>query len=324
LAVIFWTALPLFGSTAVTTPPVPSQYAVEANELDASWSTTRAALGKRLFHEPRLSRDASVSCAECHRPELAFTDGRPTAKGVRGQVGARNTPTLVNRALGRSQFWDGRAATLEEQALGPIENPAEMDLPIAEALARLGSDPAYQRDFQLAFGGGPTRERLALALSAYERTIYSVDAPFDRFIAGDHTALDASAQRGLALFGGRAKCAECHTGVNFTDEAFHCLGVSVDEGRGKVTGKRAEDGAFRTPTLREVAHTAPYMHNGSLKTLAEVVEYYDRGGDPHPNLDAKMTRLNLTAQEKADLVAFMRALSGRVVEGSDRAGSVGR
>jgi cytochrome c peroxidase len=131
--------------------------------------------------------------------------------------------------------------------------------------------------------------------------------------------MDASAQRGLALFGSKAQCAECHTGVNFTDEAFHCLGVSHDEGRGRVTGKRAEDGAFRTPTLREVAHTAPYMHNGSLKTLAEVVEYYDRGGDPHPNLDHKMKRLGLTAQEKADLVAFMSSLSGTVIEGPRRA-----
>lgn len=324
LAGSFLAGLPLLGATTSTVPPVPPQYEAEAPEGSANWSTDLALLGKRLFHERRLSRDGTVACADCHRPDLAFADGIARAKGIRGQLGPRNTPTLVNRGLGRSQFWDGRAGTLEEQALGPIENPGEMDLTIAEALARLGGDASYQQDFRGAFGGGPTRERLALALAAYERTVYSVDAPFDRFLAGDEAAISAPARRGLALFGGKAMCAECHTGVNFTDEAFHCLGLHGDPGRGKVTGRSSDVGAFKTPSLRQVAHTAPYMHDGSQATLAEVVEYYDRGGDPHPNLDAKMKRLDLTVQEKADLVAFMETLSGRLVEGSGPATAKGR
>ena len=200
-----------------------------------------------------------------------------------------------------------------------------MDLPIAEALARLGGDAELPPRIPSAPSAAAPRAsgwRWPWRRTSGRSTRSS--APFDRFIAGERTAIDASAQRGLALFGGKAMCAECHTGVNFTDEAFHCLGVSNDEGRGRVTGKSAELGAFRTPTLREVAHTAPYMHDGSIKTLAEVVEYYDRGGDAHPNLDAKMKRLDLTAQEKADLVAFMSTLSGTVIEGPRRAAAAGR
>jgi cytochrome c peroxidase len=273
-----------------------------------------AALGRRLFYDARLSRDGSVSCATCHDPARAFTDGLPRAKGVRGQVGPRNTPTIVNRGIGRLQFWDGRAATLEQQALGPIEAAGEMGFTIPEALALLEKDPAYGQEFDKVFGGGPTAERLGQAIAAYERTIYSVNSPFDRFLAGEEDAMGEEAQRGLALFGAKARCGECHSGPNFTDELFHTLGLPGDAGRGVVTKAPADEAAFKTPTLREVEKTAPYMHDGSLVTLEEVVDYYDRGGTPHPNLSPKITKLGLTAREKTDLVAFLRALSGTIVE----------
>jgi cytochrome c peroxidase len=311
------------GLASNTVAPVPEPYTSEltAPGADApAWTPAMAALGKRLFYDQRLSRDASVSCATCHDPARAFTDGLPRARGVRGQIGPRNTPTLVNRGIGRLQFWDGRASTLEHQALGPIEAAAEMDLTIPEALARLAQDPSYAQAFQQVFGGAPTAERLAQAIGAYERTIYSVDSPFDRFLAGDETALALEARRGLTLFGGKARCGECHTGPNFTDELFHALGVSGDAGRGTVTRSAADLGAFKTPTLREIAKTAPYMHDGSLATLEEVVDYYDRGGTPHPNLSPKITKLGLTAEERLDLVAFLRALSGTIVETPASAG----
>jgi len=298
---------------AASTVPVPEAYLGEALDTSVPWSPDTAALGKRLFSDPVLSRDRSVSCQNCHDPKRAFTDGEVRARGIDGQVGPRNTPTIVNRALGRSQFWDGRAASLEEQALGPIANPLEMDLPVDEAVARLREDAEYRAAFRSVFGGEATAERLAAALAAYERTVFSVDSPFDRFIAGDSEALSPSAQRGLALFGTKARCGECHTGLNFSDELFHTLGVE-GEGRGAVTNTPSEVGAYKTPTLRDVALTAPYMHDGSIPTLAEVVDYYDKGGTPHPNLSDKMTKLGLTHQEKADLVALLESLTGTIIE----------
>jgi cytochrome c peroxidase len=177
------------------------------------------------------------------------------------------------------------------------------------------ADPTYVSAFRAATGGEPTIVRVAAALAAYERTIYSVDAPFDRFMAGDAQALSPAAQRGLGLFGTKAHCGECHAGSNFTDELFHNLGLSGDPGRSAVTENARDQGAFKTPTLREVALTAPYMHDGSKATLLEVVEFYDQGATPHPNLDARIRKLGLTLEERQDLVTFMEALSGRIVEG---------
>jgi cytochrome c peroxidase len=316
-------ALPAIASTSGGDPPRPAEYQDEEAPLVTSWNRQKAALGQRLFSERLLSKDRTLSCADCHQKERAFTDGRKTAVGIGGQVGTRNTPTLVNRALGRAHFWDGRAGTLEEQALGPIANPAEMNLPIQEAVERLLAVPSYREAFRAAFGGDPTAARLAEALAAFERTLYSVDSPFDRYLAGQQDALGPAAQRGLVLFGRKARCGDCHAGPNFTDEAFHCLGVSDDPGRSAVTKDSKDLASFKTPTLREVARTGPYMHNGSVATLAEVVEYYDKGGQPHPNLDEKMKPLSLTAGEKADLVAFMEALSGTVVEGAAPEGKGG-
>lgn len=295
-------------------PPIPEAYVQEITQARADWSAERAALGKRLFFDTLLSHDQSVSCASCHRPELAFTDGRKTAEGIGGARGARNTPTIVNRGVGATHFWDGRAATLEAQALGPIANPGEMGLAVTEAVARLAADASYREAFRRSFGGDPDAARLAAALAAYERTVYSVDSPFDRFIAGDEDALPEPARRGLIVFGGKARCGECHSGPNFTDEAFYSLGVGADPGRQAITSRVQDHGAFKTPTLREIARTAPYMHDGSIESLMDVVEYYDKGCAPHPNLPAKIQRLGLTPQEKADLVSFLQSLSGRVVD----------
>ncbi len=298
----------------VGTAPVPAIYEAEAPPQPAAWSREQAALGKKLFHEKRLSKDSTVACATCHVPSKAFTDGQRRAKGVGGAVGRRNTPTVANRALGKTQDWDGRAKSLEEQALGPIQDAKEMALPIAALVERLAADASYAAAFRKAFGGPPTPERVGQALAAYQRTVWSVDAPFDRFLAGDEQALSPAARRGLELFGGKAHCGDCHAGPSFTDEDFHALGVAGDDGRFEVTKAAKDRNAYKTPTLREIARTAPYMHDGSIATLAEVVEYYDRGAEPHPNLDPKLKKLGLTATEKAELVAFLEALSGQVVD----------
>lgn len=309
-------ALALSGQARVATMPlpVPTQYQSELPDPPEDWSPEAAALGKRLFQDRVLSQDHSISCQDCHRPELAFTDGKRTALGIQGHVGPRNTPSIVNRALGKTQFWDGRAASLVEQALGPIAAPGEMNLAPAEAAARLKNDSSYRTAFLEAFGADPAPALIARALAAYQSTVFSIDAPFDRYLAGDDQALSPLAQHGMKLFGGKARCSECHSGPNFTDELFHCLGLPGDAGRSGVAGHEKSVGEFKTPSLREVALTAPYMHDGSVATLAEMVEVYDRGGTPHANLSPKMTKLGLSSDEKRAIVAFMEALSGRVVE----------
>lgn len=281
----------------------------------------RVALGRELFFEKRLSRDGTVSCASCHDPELGYTDKEPVAVGIGGRKGPRRTPRIFNRAYGKSFFWDGRAATLEEQVLKPIANPVEMDLPVEAAIVFLQSDPAYAKAFEAAFRGEPTPERLAYALAGYVRTILSGDAPYDRYLAGDEAALTPSQKRGLALFRGKAACAVCHVGPNLTDERFHNTGVGwadgkhADEGRAKISGNKADLGAFKTPPLREAARTGPYMHDGSLETLTDVIEFYDDGGKENPDLDFDLQPLHLAAAEKADLAAFLQSLNGTVQEG---------
>ena len=216
----------------------------------------RVALGRDLFFEKRLSRDGSVSCATCHDPQLAYTDKEPVAVGVDGQKGTRRTPRLINRAYGKSFFWDGRAATLEEQVLKPIANPIEMDLAVEDAVALLSADADYAAKFEAAFLGEPSAERLSFALAAYVRTILSGDSPYDRYLAGDEAALTPDQKRGLDLFRGKAACAVCHVGPNLTDERFHNTGVGwaegelADEGRAAVTGNSKDRGAFKTPPLR--------------------------------------------------------------------------
>lgn len=274
----------------------------------------KIALGRRLFGDRRLSRDGSLSCASCHRPSQAFTDGKRVARGVAGARGDRNVPTIVNRAWGSAFFWDGRAGTLEEQALQPILNSKELGMTAEGILSVVGS-PAYARDFRAAFGSRATLTLVARALASYVRTVVSGDSPYDR------RTLNPAAQRGMKLFFGKAGCSACHAGPNFTDEQFHNTGVAwrtgspADIGRAAVTGAAQDQGAFKTPTLRDVARTGPYMHDGSFATLAEVVDYYDRGGQKNAGLDAALRPLHLTAEEKAEIVAFLESLTGRIETG---------
>lgn len=292
--------------------PVP-----ETNPL----TPEKIALGRRLFFDRRLSRDRTIACASCHDPQRAFTDGRQVVMGIKGRMGARNVPTLINRVYGKSQFLDGRAESLEQQALEPILNPKEMDMTMAEVLARLRGDSRYAAGFQSVFRREANAEDVAFAIASYVRTILCGDAPLDRYMNGDGTALSEQAKRGLQLFRGKVNCSACHVGPNFSDERFHNTGVAsrdgrlLDEGRFVVTGKLEDHGAFKTPTLREIALTAPYMHDGSVTTLEEVIDFYDAGGRSNPNIDREIHPLHLSVEEKQALVAFLTSLSGSIREG---------
>jgi cytochrome c peroxidase len=259
-------------------------------------------LGRQLFNDRRLSRDRSIACSSCHDSDRAFSDGRPVAIGIYGRVGRRSAPALINRGYGRAFFWDGRAAALEEQVLQPIQDPNEMDMTLPEVSARVGL-PA---------------EDISRALATYVRSILSGDSRYDRFISGDRIALVPQEQQGLQIFRGKANCTACHVGPNFSDERFHNTGIAwrdgrvSDEGRAAVTGMESDRGAFKTPTLREITRTAPYMHDGSLVTLDDVIDYYDRGGNANPVLDPELRPLRLTPVEKQALRAFLQSLNGRV------------
>jgi cytochrome c peroxidase len=298
--------------------PVPEDNPVTAETV---------ALGRKLFYDPRLSGDDSVSCASCHNPQFGFSDGRKVSAGVSGRKGLRNAPTVMNAAFLRPQFWDGRAETLEDQAAGPIANPVEMNQTHDACAAKIGGDPGYAAEFRKAFGPGPvTILKVQKALAAFERTVISGNSPFDRYLyGGDRSALSPPAIRGLAIFRDKTKgnCETCHTiggsHALFTDGKFHNLGVGVnsegeltDFGRYEHTKAESDRGAFRTPTLRNIATTAPYMHDGSLKTLRAVVDFYTGGGNSNPWLDRDMHSLNLTGSERDDLVAFLESLTGEM------------
>jgi cytochrome c peroxidase len=274
-------------------------------------------LGKLLYFDTRLSKDGTVSCATCHDPSKGFTDQAPVSTGIDGQKGGRSAPTVINTAFNFFQFWDGREPTLEAQALGPIANPIEMGFTVEEATATIAGIEGYKPFFEAAFGDSAvTSDRIAKAIATFERTVLSGNSPWDRYVyAREKDALSESAARGLELFEGKARCTQCHVGFNLTDGVFHNLGVGMDAdkpdlGRYDVTKKESDKGAFKTPTLRDLKKTAPYMHDGSVKTLMEVVELYNRGGEPNEWLDPKMQKLDLSDQEKADLVAFMESLEG--------------
>lgn len=279
----------------------------------------KVTLGRRLFFDPNLSKDRSISCATCHDPAQAFSNGEAFAQGVGGTIGSRNVPSIVNRLFGRTQFWDGRALSLESQVLGPLLNPAEMAMDEKRLMKRLRADAVYQKLFQQAFDSEPTLDGMIQAIAAFERTLLSGATPFDRYEwDGEKNALNERAKRGLVLFRGKARCSMCHIGTNFTDEDFHNLGAGKgdglkDPGRSQVTKNSADFGKFKTPTLRNVALTAPYMHDGSLATLEEVIAFYDRGGSPNPYLDKEIKSLNLTVEEKADLLEFLKSLTGPII-----------
>ena len=283
---------------------------------DNPLTPAKVALGRRLFADRALSRDRTIACATCHDAAHAFADARPRARGIGGAEGARNAPTLVNRGYGASFFWDGRAATLEQQVLQPVLDAREMGLTAPLLLARLAADADYVRAFRSIFGSAPSMDSAARALASYVRTIRSGGSRFDRHLAGETGALTREEEAGLDLFSSRANCWVCHTGPNFSDERFHNTGVAVhggrvdDEGRFAVTADPRDRGAFKTPTLRDVALTAPYMHDGSLATIEDVIDYYDRGANANPGLDGAIRPLHLAPEEKRALAAFLRTLTG--------------
>jgi cytochrome c peroxidase len=288
---------------------------------DNPMTPASVALGRRLFFDPILSRDRSLACASCHKPQRAFTDGRITSTGVFARRGPRNVPALINRAYGKSHFWDGRTTSLEQQVLQPIQAAHEMGMTVEEAVKRLRQKRSYHQAFEAAFGQAVDAGNLARALASYVRTILSGTAPIDRYMNGEQEALSEQARQGLRLFRGRANCTACHLGPTFSDEQFHNTGIAwrngvwLDVGRFAITGEEYDRGAFKTPTLREVVRTAPYMHDGSLATLEAVIAFYDRGGNANPYLDEELRPLHLTEEEKATLLAFLRALSGDISEG---------
>ena len=296
---------------------------------DNPMTPEKVALGWQLYYDSRLSADGTVSCATCHDPAAGFGDPNPVSTGVGGFHGNRNSPTVINAAFSARQFWDGRAATLEQQALGPIENPVEMANTLDNVLATLDAIPGYRQQFAEVFGGDEiTADMVAKAIASFERTVISGNSPWDRWVkTRDASVISEAALRGEELFRGKAGCSQCHLGFNFSDAhlgLYHNIGVGMaeedfDQGRYGVTGIVAHHGAFKTPTLRNVVETAPYMHDGSLATLEEVVDYYMQGGEPNSWLDPKISRLELTEHERADLIAFLEALTGEIPEFTRRA-----
>jgi len=301
-------------------PPVPPS-------TDNRPTAASIALGHRLFYDVKLSGDETLSCASCHRPDRYFADGQTVAQGVGGQFGTRNTPSVLNAAYSIAQFWDGRAASLEAQVGGPIAHPKEMNQPHDLCVARLNADPSYRYEFAGVFGPGLiTMDKIEKAIASFERTLLSGNSPFDRYqYGGDRAALSAAAIRGLAIFTdkNRGNCSTCHIigekFALFTDGRFHNLGAGMnpdgeltDPGRYAWTGAEADRGAFRTPSLRNVAKTAPYMHDGSLKTLKDVVDFYAGGGNSNPHLDSEIKPLRLSAQDRLDLVSFLESLTGEI------------
>lgn len=324
--------------------PLPSGVLEPIIPEDNPLTMEKIALGKELFFDKRLSADDTVSCATCHDPEKGFADGKAIAVGIKERKGTRNSPTVLNAAFFDTQFWDGRAMTLEEQAKQPIINPKEMGMPSHDALVeKISGIPEYKTAFQAVFGTEKiTIDLIVMAIASFERTLITFNTPFDRFIAGKGDAISASAQRGWKLFQGKARCVTCHEfNVSypfFTNNKFHNVGVAMkgkdfeslarkaagsgadpsalaqeeassELGHYLVTKEPKDIGAFKTSGLRNIALTAPYMHDGSELTLESVVEFYDKGGIPNPNLDGGIRPLNLTEDEKKDLVEFMKSLT---------------
>ena len=299
----------------------------------------KVALGRRLFFEKRLSMDGTVACSTCHDPDKGFADGRRVSAGVGGRFGVRNSPSLSNVVFNEFQFWDGRASSLEEQAKSPMTNAIEMGMADHTAVVSvIAQDPAYVADFLKVFGRAPKIEDTVAAIATFERTILSGDSKFDRFMAGEPLGMSEPAQRGWFLWNDKARCNTCHpfssVTPNFTDSKFHNIGVAAkgrdlaslfrgtptdpELGRFAVTRQVVDLGSFKTPGLRDVALTAPYMHDGSVATLLDVVDFYDRGGEPNRYLDQLIRPLKLTHAEKHDLVAFMESLTGEGAGAANR------
>jgi cytochrome c peroxidase len=308
----------LTGGTALVTPPqtrAPGERRPVAIPADNPQTAAKVALGAQLFFDPRLSADNTISCATCHSPDMAWANHDRVDTGIQGRVGNRNSGTILDAAYMKFQFWDGRADSLEEQALGPIHNPVEMGETLENVVRKLSAIDAYREQFMTVFGTEVTTDGLAKAIAAFERTVISGPSPYDRYLAGDLEALSASARRGLELFEGKGRCWLCHSGPMLSNQSFHNIGVGTNEaepdvGRETVTGKPEDRGRFKTPSLRNVALTWPYLHDGSAANLDDVIEFYDEGGVTNPNLDQRIMRLHLTEAERHDLRAFLESLTG--------------
>ncbi|MCA9176082.1 MAG: c-type cytochrome [Planctomycetales bacterium] len=319
---------------------------LEANPM----TRAKIELGRQLYFDTRLSADNTVSCASCHHPKHSYAFASQFGIGINGQEGGRNSPVAFNRIFSGPQFWDGRAESLEAQAVGPIANPIEMGNTHEAAVKTVAGIPGYRMQFEKIFPDGVNIDNIGKAIATFERTLITGPSPYDAYeplrafekqfaddledldafkedeprlyekyvslkAASDALPISAEAKRGRELFFGKAKCTECHAGANFTDEKYHNLGVGMDAetpdlGRYEVTKKEEDKGAFKTPTCRNIALTGPYMHDGSQKTLLEVVKWYNKGGHANPTLSKKIVKLDLSEQEEQDLVAFMEALTG--------------
>jgi cytochrome c peroxidase len=328
-------------TVALKAPLGIDQIALDKAVASEPLTKAKIELGKQLYFDGRLSKDGTISCASCHDPKHGWGDDDKFSKGVGGHLGGRHAPTVVNRVFGRLQFWDGRAGSLEDQALGPIQNPVEMANTLDAVVTFLNQTEGYKKQFEAVFGGPATKERLAKAIASFERTVLSgasrvdLDEEAERWKKADDEDLSAekkeikkaalaaaakapltdSERRGKALFFGKANCSLCHTGHNYTDEEFYNIGIGSqakepDAGRSAISKDDKDWGKFKTPTTRALVGREPYMHDGSEATLEAVVDYYDKGGTPNKNLSERIKPLHLTAEEKADLVGFLRALSG--------------
>lgn len=316
LALLLLAALPASAAARDALPLATPDPATIVYPAGAPPSPAEIALGKTLFFDTRLSRNLSQSCASCHNPALGFGNGVALGTGAEGNRLGRNTPPLYNLAWNPQFFHDGRSPSLEAQALNPIESNQEMNIPLDLLVDRLSAVAWYRQQFRAVYGGEEiTADLIGRALASFERTLVSRNAPFDRYLAGDDSAMSESAKRGLKIFKGAAWCSSCHDGANLTDNEFHNIGVqTTDPGRGKFAPDQPRmQGAFKTPGLRNVELTAPYMHDGSQRTLEDVMKFYNRGGDDKKRRDPLVRELDLSKQDIADLVAFMKALTDPVV-----------
>ncbi|WP_448207868.1 cytochrome-c peroxidase [Azospirillum sp. sgz302134] len=311
---VFGLSAPAFSGETPTLEQMKKEYRRPAGvpfPADNPFSVEKLRLGQQLYFDPRLSGSGSISCASCHNPGLSWGDGLAKGIGAGGTLG-RRSPTILNLAWADLLMWDGRKTSLEDQALGPVESDMEMNQKLGDLVPKLARIDGYRTAFEQSFPGeGITLANVAKAIATYERTVVSTTAPFDRWIAGDEKAISESAKRGFEVFNTKGNCASCHSGWNLTDHGFHDIGLpDEDVGRAKILPLDSMKHAFKTPTLRDVARRAPYMHDGSLADLAAVVDHYDKGGAARPSLAAEMKPLNLTAAEKNDLIAFMLTLTG--------------
>jgi cytochrome c peroxidase len=301
---------------------VPSHFPKPKIPADNQLTEARVELGKRLFFDPILSRDSTISCASCHKQKLAFTDGRKTSVGIKGRKVNRNAPSLTNLVFRQRFNWDGGVDALRKQIFVPVQAHNEMDMTFEELEQRLRQHPEYPALFDEAYGRKPDTYSIIRAIASYERTLVSASSPYDRYLQGDSSALSASQKRGMRLFfSEEAECFHCHNGALFSDHAMHNNGIKAqyeDKGRFDVTGNQRDIGKFLTPTLRNIAVTAPYMHDGSFATLEAVLDHYASGGKDHPNQSVLIQPLELSEQDKQDIINFLHSLTDeRFLENSE-------